>query len=120
MDMLHHVVGQNNNAIERLDDMTVELENLKLVVAQVVDVQESAIVLIEGIAAQLEAIKDDPAAISALAADLTATSAALAAAIDANDGIDPVVVEEPVVIEEPVVVDVPVEVPVVIDEEPIA
>lgn len=64
--------------------MTAELVALQAQVAQTDTVIASAVTLIQGIAAQLEAIKDDPAAISALAADLQGTTAALAAAVTAN------------------------------------
>ena len=64
--------------------MTAELVALQAQVAQTDTVIASAITLIQGIAAQLEAIKDDPAAIAALAADLHTQTDALAAAVTAN------------------------------------
>jgi septum formation topological specificity factor MinE len=69
--------------------MTLELDNLTLEVQENTDVVESAIALISGIAAQLAAIKDDPAKIQALADTLDATSAKLAAAVVANTPIVP-------------------------------
>ena len=65
-------------------NMTAELVALQAQVAQTDTVIASAITLIQGIAAQLEAIKDDPAAIAALAADLHTQTDALAAAVTAN------------------------------------
>lgn len=65
-------------------NMTAELVALQAQVAQTNTVIASAVTLIEGIAAQLLAIKDDPAAIAALAADLQATTADLAAAVAEN------------------------------------
>jgi len=107
MEMLDFIVESQSIAEERFEEMTAELDALKMVVARVESIEESAIVLIQGIAAQLEAIKDDPAAIAALAADLTASADALAIAVDTFDG-DPVV-EAPPVVEEPPVVEAPVE-----------
>lgn len=45
---------------------------------------ESAITLLNGLAAQLEAAKDDPAQIQAIIDQVTAQSGALAAAVQAN------------------------------------
>ena len=45
---------------------------------------DSAIALIQGLAAQVAALPPNQAAIDALAADITAKSAALAAAVTAN------------------------------------
>ena len=64
--------------------MTAELTALQAQVAQTDTVIASAVTLIQGIADQLAALKDDPAAISALASDLQNTTAALAAAVAAN------------------------------------
>jgi len=47
-------------------------------------VAQSAITLINGLAAQIANLKDDPAALQALADSLGASSTALAAAITAN------------------------------------
>lgn len=48
------------------------------------DVNQSAVTLITGLAAQLEAAKNDPAAIQALADELRSNSDALAGAVTAN------------------------------------
>jgi hypothetical protein len=48
------------------------------------DLEASAITLIQGIAAQLEAAKEDPAKVQALAESLKASAANLSAAIVAN------------------------------------
>lgn len=66
------------------ENMTAQLAALQAQVTQTDTVIASAITLIQGIAAQLEAIKDDPAAIAALAADLHTQTDALAAAVAAN------------------------------------
>lgn len=64
--------------------MSAELDALTLEVADTNTIMQSAIVLIQGLAAQLQAIANDPAAILQLAADLDAQSDALAAAVAAN------------------------------------
>jgi hypothetical protein len=48
------------------------------------DLEASAITLIQGIAAQLEAAKEDPAKVQALAESLKASASNLSAAIVAN------------------------------------
>lgn len=64
--------------------MSTELENLKAQVSASVDVQESAIILISGLAAKIAELKDDPVALQALADSLVAEKGKLAAAIEAN------------------------------------
>lgn len=61
-----------------------ELEALKAEVAATVTVEQSAITLINGIAARIAAAGTDPAALSALTTQLTDSAAALSAAITAN------------------------------------
>ena len=74
--------------LERIEnkenEMSAELDALTLEVADTNTIMQSAIVLIQGLAAQLQAIANDPAAILQLAADLDAQSDALAAAVAAN------------------------------------
>jgi hypothetical protein len=69
--------------------MTVELDALQQQVSENTSLEQSAIQLIEGIADQLEAVKDDPEKISALTASLKGTATALAAAIAANTPVEP-------------------------------
>lgn len=64
--------------------MSAQLEALKVDVAEVKSVAESAVTLINGLAAQILELKDDPVALEALSVELDATSAALAAAVAAN------------------------------------
>jgi hypothetical protein len=66
------------------DHVTVELDALTAQVAANTELEASAILLIQGIADQLAAVKDDPAAIAALAANLKVSADSLAAAITAN------------------------------------
>lgn len=80
------------NIVRRLDNMAVDLTALTAEVAAVGTVEQSAITLINGIAAQIAAAvaavpSADPAtqtAINALTAQLTAETAALSAAVTAN------------------------------------
>jgi len=64
--------------------MSVELDALTVKVQETTTVAQSAIALINGLAAQIADLKDDPAALQALADSLGASSTALAAAITAN------------------------------------
>jgi hypothetical protein len=61
-----------------------DLSALQAQVAANVSVEQSAITLIQGLAAQLAANANDPAAISAMATSLQTSAASLAAAITAN------------------------------------
>jgi DNA-binding GntR family transcriptional regulator len=60
------------------------LTDLQAQVAQTTTVEQSAITLIEGLAAQLAAAGTDPAALAKLQSDLASSATALAAAITAN------------------------------------
>ena len=66
------------------DTMTKELTDLVAQVAASTQVEQSAVTLIQGLADQIAAAKDDPAQIAKLSADLKAGTDALAAAITAN------------------------------------
>lgn len=64
--------------------MTPELQALTDQVAANTGIAASAVALMNGIAARIEAVKTDPVALSALAASLKSDDDALAAAIVAN------------------------------------
>lgn len=64
--------------------MSAELDALTAAVARDVEVETSAITLINGLAAQIVALKNDPVALQALADSLTTSADALAAAVAAN------------------------------------
>ncbi len=64
--------------------MSAELDALAVQVKANTDLEASAVSLIQGIAAQLTALKNDPAAITALSTQLASSASALAAAITAN------------------------------------
>jgi hypothetical protein len=70
--------------IRKEDQMSKELDDLTVQVKANTDVEASAITLIQGIAAQLVAAKDDPVKVAALGATLKTSATALAAAISAN------------------------------------
>lgn len=78
---LAEVVAQTQR---RLGTMSKEMDDLTAMVARTLEVEQSAQVLIEGLSAQLKANKDDPAAIEALAGQLDAQAANLAAAVTQN------------------------------------
>jgi len=61
-----------------------DLTALTAEVARNTSVDESAIVLLTGLAAQIEALKTDPVALQGLADTLRGSSDALAAAVAAN------------------------------------
>ncbi len=64
--------------------MPLDLSALEAEVARDQTVNASAITLLSSLASQLEALKNDPAAIQALADSLKASQDALAAAVVAN------------------------------------
>lgn len=64
--------------------MSKELDDLTAEVAQETTVENSAITLINGLAAQITAAGTDPAKLAALTASIKSSSDALAAAVTAN------------------------------------
>jgi hypothetical protein len=64
--------------------MSAELDALTQQVAQNTDLEQSAVTLIQGLADQINASKDDPAKLTQLTSDLKARADALAAAITTN------------------------------------
>src|SRR5260221_8211017 len=61
-----------------------ELDDLTTQVKANTDVEQSAVTLIQGIAAKLQAAGTDPAALTALTTELQTSAQALAAAVAAN------------------------------------
>ena len=104
LDIYHHIMWENDETNKKLDaillklvaiqgkeeTMSAELDALTVQVTANTNVENSAILLIQGIAAQLVAIKDDPAKITALSTSLKTSADALAAAITANTPATPV------------------------------
>lgn len=69
--------------------MSAELTTLTQEVAEMGTVVDSAITLINGLAQQIRDLKDDPAALAALAASLDEKAGALSAAVAANTPAEP-------------------------------
>lgn len=88
---LTHLAAQNDRILHKLDRaqeqetrMSTNLEAITSAVESNTTVDESAIVLLNQIAGQLEAFKNDPIEIQALADQLNGESQKLAAAVAAN------------------------------------
>lgn len=64
--------------------MSKDLETIRASVERIETVGDSTIALVEGMAATIRDLKDDPAALEAFAARLDAQSEELAAAVAAN------------------------------------
>ena len=78
------IQNQLRYLILQVRTMSEQLDALQAQVERNTAVDQSAIELLNGLAAQIAALKDDPAALQALADNLTASSDALAAAVVAN------------------------------------
>lgn len=70
--------------LEKEQAMSKELDTLTTEVTNMDTVVDSAVALINGLAAQIVALKDDPVKLQALADDLHMKSTALADAVTAN------------------------------------
>jgi uncharacterized protein (UPF0264 family) len=88
---LHVHLELSERATQKLDQilaqgvaMSAELDALTASVAKIKSADDSIIALVKGLADQLRANANDPAAINALAAELDAESAAVADAVAAN------------------------------------
>ncbi len=81
---LDRVVELLKAVLKEEKHMSVELDALEIQVQKNEDVEQSAITLIQGIAAQLAAIANDPVKVKALSDSLAASADALAAAVAAN------------------------------------
>jgi chromosome segregation ATPase len=68
----------------RIEAMSAQLDRLTAEVSEIKTVADSAITLLNGLSAQIRALKDDPAKLEALANDLDAKGNELAAAVTAN------------------------------------
>lgn len=80
---------------KELQHMSIELDNLTAQVHANNDLLDSAVTMINGIAARITAAGTDPAALSALTSELKSKDDALAAAITANTSGAPVVAPGP-------------------------
>jgi hypothetical protein len=81
---LDHVVRLLNQLLNKETAMSAELDALTAEVANATTVEQSAIALIQGLAAKIESMKTDPVALQGLADSLKNSDAALAAAVQAN------------------------------------
>jgi hypothetical protein len=81
------VIAKSTRRIERkLGLMSVELDDLQEKVTKTEGVEDSAIVLLQGLSSQIAALKNDPAALQALSTRLNSKADDLAAAITATGG----------------------------------
>jgi chromosome segregation ATPase len=91
---IHAKLNRILEILEKLErrekTMSTQLDALTAQVTANESLENSAITLIQGIAAQLAAIKDDPAKIQALADSLKTSADSLSAAIIANTPAAPV------------------------------
>ena len=82
-----------NQALEQLltqgDAMSAALDKITAEVTETKGIIQSAVALIEGLAQQIRDLKDDPAALDALADSLDTDSKALADAVAANSPAEP-------------------------------
>jgi peptidoglycan hydrolase CwlO-like protein len=97
IDVYHHF-GDNGAVERKLDNvlallqtlvtqgvtMSKELDDLTAQVAANTNLEQSAVTMIQGLAAQIAAAKNDPAAIQALSDQLNTSATALTNAITAN------------------------------------
>lgn len=122
-----HVIASNHTLKKDIANMAVNIEALAAEVERVHTVQESAVMLLQKLAHEIEMNKSDPVAMDDLVAKLKASTDALAMAVATSDDVleapkveEPapeVVVDAPViVVEEPVVEAPAVEEPAVSDE----
>jgi uncharacterized alpha-E superfamily protein len=75
--LLASILNKENQIMSALDDLTTQ-------VAQNTSVEESAVTLINGLAAELQAAGTDPTKLAALQTSLAASAKDLAAAVAAN------------------------------------
>lgn len=80
----HNLMSALERLERKVDTMSVQLDALKAEVQKNTTVTQSALALIQGLADQIVALKDDPVQLQALADQLRGDSSALAAAVTAN------------------------------------
>jgi hypothetical protein len=87
---LNIVIGRLNSMEKLMSALTDAVDALAAEVEKNTQVDQSAIVLIQGLADQIAAVATDPAKVTELAAKLKASTDALAAAVAANTVAEPV------------------------------
>lgn len=88
--LLEQVLKNTTKLLQLAEKEKMTLDQLQLQVTQNTTVEQSAITLIQGLAAQLSAAASDPTKIQALADQLNTSATALAAAITANTPAAPI------------------------------
>lgn len=83
-DQLAVLEGWSRRILEKGDDMSVQLDALKAKVQQTTDATASVSTLVAGLAQQIRDLKDDPAALQALADQLETDNAALGKLVTDN------------------------------------
>lgn len=88
-DGVSYILFRLDALLEEIKRMASELDALKAEVARNTTVTQSAITLIQGLAAKIDELKTDPAALSALAAELRGSADSLSQAVTANTPTSP-------------------------------
>jgi len=83
-DQLNRIEDLLSSLSRKVELMNAKLEELKVEVEKTTSLQQSAVTLIQGLAAQIAALKNDPAEIQALSDRLKASAQMLSDAITAN------------------------------------
>jgi hypothetical protein len=81
---VHFDYCSDPNLIERLNAMSAALDRLTAEVGETATAVDSVLALVTGLADQIRALKEDPVKLAALADELEAKQAAIAAAVAAN------------------------------------
>ena len=89
MIAIKKVLANQKVSAEKEIHMTQQLDDLTVAVEENTTLDGSIIQLVDGLAAQIAALKDDPAKLTVLATSLRAKSAAIAAAIMTNTTVEP-------------------------------
>lgn len=96
LEELRHQHWLLHKILERSDKMSAELDRLTTEVTETKSSVESVITLVDGLAQQIRDLANDPAALNALADELDAQQARIAAAVTANTPAPPEPPVEPV------------------------
>jgi len=83
------VLANQEVSAKREIKMTIELDELQAAVEENTTVDQSIMTLVDGLAAKIEALKDDPARLAALAKSLRDSSALTVAKVLANTPQEP-------------------------------
>ncbi len=94
-DKLNQILGILQEITQKEGTMSQELDVLTAQVKATTDLETSAVQLIEGLASQIAALKDDPAKLQALSDSLKASADTLFAAVVANTPVAPPAPEQP-------------------------